>query len=254
MSVIKLDHITRTYTSGSVKVDALRGIDFTLEEGNFVSIMGSSGSGKSTLMNILGCLDKPTNGQYLLNGVDVSNLKRNELARIRNKTIGFVFQNFHLLARTSALENVELPLLYKEEPLSWKEIRNRATEALEIVGLGDRMDHTPSQLSGGQQQRVAIARALVTNPAILLADEPTGNLDSRTSLEIIDLFQRLNGDGLTILMVTHEPDIAHFANRIIILRDGLIQTDKSVKSRSAAKELITWVDESEALSASEANS
>lgn len=254
MSVIKLDHITRTYTSGSVKVDALRGIDFTLEEGNFVSIMGSSGSGKSTLMNILGCLDKPTNGQYLLNGIDVSNLKRNELARIRNKTIGFVFQNFHLLARTSALENVELPLLYKEEPLSWKEIRNRATEALEIVGLGDRMDHTPSQLSGGQQQRVAIARALVTNPAILLADEPTGNLDSRTSLEIIDLFQRLNGDGLTILMVTHEPDIAHFANRIIILRDGLIQTDKSVKSRSAAKELITWVDESEALSASEANS
>ncbi|MCH8495669.1 MAG: ABC transporter ATP-binding protein [Balneolales bacterium] len=254
MSVIKLDHITRTYTSGAVKVDALRGINFTLEEGNFVSIMGSSGSGKSTLMNILGCLDKPTNGQYLLNGIDVSNLSRNELAGIRNKTIGFVFQNFHLLARTSALENVELPLLYKEEPLSWKEIRKRAAEALEIVGLADRMDHTPSQLSGGQQQRVAIARALVTSPAILLADEPTGNLDSRTSLEIIDLFQRLNSDGLTILMVTHEPDIAHFANRIIILRDGLIQTDKSVKSRSAAKELTTWVDESEALSASEANS
>ncbi|MCC5926059.1 MAG: ABC transporter ATP-binding protein [Bacteroidetes bacterium] len=248
MAVIDLQHITRTYTSGSVAVHALRGIDFTLQAGNFVSIMGSSGSGKSTLMNILGCLDKPTEGRYLLNGTDISALKRDELAAIRNETIGFVFQNFHLLPRTSALENMELPLLYKRDPLSWKEIRQKAAEALEIVGLADRMDHTPSQLSGGQQQRVAIARALVTSPKLLLADEPTGNLDSRTSLEIIELFQRLNDEGLSILMVTQEPDIAQFANRIIILRDGLIQTDKQVQKRSAASELQTWKDESESLS------
>lgn len=248
MPVIQLHHIKRTYTSGSVAVDALRGIDFELAEGNFVAIMGSSGSGKSTLMNILGCLDKPTSGAYYLNGTDVSALKRDQLAAIRNETIGFVFQNFHLLPRTSALENVELPLLYRRDPLSWKHIRQKAEEALDIVGLADRMDHTPSQLSGGQQQRVAIARALVTNPKILLADEPTGNLDSRTSLEIIDLFQRLNEDGLSILMVTHEPDIAHFANRIVILRDGRIQTDKRIDKRSAANELLTWKDESEVLS------
>lgn len=253
MSVIQLQHITRTYNTGNAAVHALKGVDFSLDSGDFTAIMGSSGSGKSTLMNILGCLDRPTSGIYSLNDTDISRLDRNELAKIRNQTIGFVFQNFHLLPRTSALENVELPLLYRDIPLRWKEIRERARNALEIVGLADRADHTPSQLSGGQQQRVAIARALVTQPALLLADEPTGNLDSRTSLEIIELFQKLNREGLSIIMVTHEPDIARFARRIVVLRDGLIQSDKQVRPRDASEELTHWVDESEPVILSEGN-
>jgi putative ABC transport system ATP-binding protein len=224
--MIELAGVTRTYRSGSVAVEALRGIDLAFEEGEFAAIMGASGSGKSTLMNILGCLDRPTNGSYRLAGVDVSTLSRDRLARIRNRTIGFVFQNFHLLPRTSALENVELPLLYTENAPSWKEIHARAREALEVVGLADRVEHTPSELSGGQQQRVAIARALVTRPDLLLADEPTGNLDSATSVEIMNLIQGLNREGLTVLMVTHEADVAGAAERVITLRDGLVVEDR----------------------------
>ena len=241
--LLKTMGLTRSYKTESVSVDALRGVDITIGEGDFVAIMGSSGSGKSTLMNILGCLDRPSTGQFILKGTDVAGLSRDELARIRNNTIGFVFQNFHLLPRTSALENVELPLFYSAEPLSWKEMHQRAKSALEKVGLADRMHHTPSELSGGQQQRVAIARALVTRPSILLADEPTGNLDSRTSLEIIDLFQNLNQDGLTLLMVTHEPELARFASRIIMMRDGLVQYDRKVRTESAAKALANWSEE-----------
>lgn len=243
--MIELSNITKTYRSGSLAVDALRGISLNIETGAFTTIMGSSGSGKSTLMNILGCLDKPTAGDYLLDGENVAGLNKTQLALVRNETIGFVFQNFHLLPRTSALENVELPLLYSRQKLSWKEMHTRAKEALEIVGLADRADHTPNELSGGQQQRVAIARALVTRPSVLLADEPTGNLDSRTSLEIMDIFQRLNRDGLTILMVSHEPDIARFSRRIIILRDGLIRSDKANEARDAVQALASWKDETE---------
>lgn len=234
MSLIELTGIRRVYRTESVAVDALRGIDLGVEEGEFVAIMGSSGSGKSTLMNILGCLDRPTAGRYLLDGEDVAGLPRDRLARIRNRTLGFVFQNFHLLPRTSAIENVELPLLYAEENLSWRDIHARAHSALVTLGLGDRTDHMPSELSGGQQQRVAIARALVTRPRLLLADEPTGNLDSRTSLEIMDVFQQLNREGLSILMVTHERDMARFAGRTIVLRDGLISADRTTDPRSAA--------------------
>jgi putative ABC transport system ATP-binding protein len=229
MSMIELEGITRVYRTGSVSVEALRGIDLEVREGEFLAIMGSSGSGKSTLMNILGCLDRPTEGRYRLAGEDVSGFDRNRLAGIRNRTIGFVFQNFHLLPRTSAVENVELPLVYAEEQPSWKEIRSRAREALATVGLADRMDHNPSELSGGQQQRVAIARALVTRPRLLLADEPTGNLDSRTSLEIIDMLQRLNREGLTILMVTHESDIAAAARRTVVLKDGRVRSDRPTR-------------------------
>ncbi|MCC5934719.1 MAG: ABC transporter ATP-binding protein [Balneolales bacterium] len=243
--MIELSNITKTYRSGSLAVDALRGISLNIEAGAFTTIMGSSGSGKSTLMNILGCLDKPTAGDYLLDGENVAGLNKTQLALVRNETIGFVFQNFHLLPRTSALENVELPLLYSRQKLSWKEMHTRAKEALEIVGLADRADHIPNELSGGQQQRVAIARALVTRPSVLLADEPTGNLDSRTSLEIMDIFQRLNRDGLTILMVSHEPDIARFSRRIIILRDGLIRSDKANEARDAVQALQSWKDETE---------
>jgi len=242
-AMVELNGITRVYRSGAVAVEALRGIDLEINDGAFLSIMGASGSGKSTLMNILGCLDKPTSGTYYLNGEDVSVFNRNKLAAVRNRTLGFVFQSFHLLPRTTALENVELPLLYSEDDLSWKEIHNRATRALEIVGLGDRTDHNPNELSGGQQQRVAIARALVSEPKILLADEPTGNLDSRTSLEIMELFQRLNENGLTIIMVTHEPDIARFTERIVTLRDGLIRNDVKGKPSSAKVELENWQDE-----------
>ena len=240
MSLVELNQITRTYRTGTVGVEALRGIDFKLQNGDFSTIMGASGSGKSTLMNIIGCLDKPTSGSYKLAGEDVSMFNKNKLANVRNRTIGFVFQSFHLLPRTTALENVELPLLYSDDNLSWKEIHNRAKHALEIVGLGDREKHNPNELSGGQQQRVAIARALVTEPKILLADEPTGNLDSRTSLEIMDIFQKLNKDGLTILMVTHEPDIADFSERIVTLRDGLIVSDKQVEPVQAATALANW--------------
>jgi putative ABC transport system ATP-binding protein len=245
MSVIELKGITRVYDTGSVKVEALRGIDLKVGKGEFLSVMGASGSGKSTLMNILGCLDRPTEGSYFLNGEDVSRLNKRTLARLRNQTLGFVFQAFHLLPRTTALENVELPLLYREEELSWKEIHERAREALEIVGLGDRTDHTPNELSGGQKQRVAIARALVTEPDVLFADEPTGNLDSRTSLEIIDIMQKLNDEGLTILMVTHEPDIAKFSERTVTLRDGLIRSDRGSEKMLASVALKNWKDEDE---------
>ena len=245
MAMVDLKGITRTYKTGSVAVEALRGIDLEIKEGEFVSIMGASGSGKSTLMNILGCLDKPTQGTYLLDGRNISSFSKSDLARLRNQTLGFVFQSFHLLPRTTALENVELPLLYKEEELSWKEIRSRSKKALESVGLGDRLDHTPNELSGGQKQRVAIARALVTEPSILLADEPTGNLDSRTSLEIIKTMQRLNREGLTILMVTHEPDIARFTRRIVTLRDGVILNDRQNDPNDAATALENWQDEKE---------
>ena len=243
MGIVKLHKITRTYRTGTVAVDALRGIDLEIREGVFASIMGASGSGKSTLMNILGCLDQPTSGTFHLDGEDVSTFTKNRLANVRNRTIGFVFQSFHLLPRTSALENVELPLLYSDDHLSWKDIHNRAMNALEIVGLADRAKHNPNELSGGQQQRVAIARALVTEPKILLADEPTGNLDSRTSLEIIDIFQTLNREGLTILMVTHESDIARFSERIITLRDGLIISDKRVEPVQAQTALENWKEQ-----------
>jgi putative ABC transport system ATP-binding protein len=241
--MIRLDRITRVYRAGSHAVRALRGVDLTIDRGEFVAIMGASGSGKSTLMNVLGCLDRPTSGSYVLNGEDVATLSRDRLAGLRNRTIGFVFQGFHLLPRTSAQENVELPLLYSAEAPGWAEMRERAREALASVGLGDRVAHTPSELSGGQQQRVAIARALVTRPALLLADEPTGNLDSRTTLEIIDILQRLNQQGLTILMVTHEPDIADAARRIITLRDGLIRSDRRTEQFSAAEALAALPDE-----------
>jgi len=243
MEIAVLRDITRVYRSGKLSVEALRGIDLTVREGEFTSIMGASGSGKSTLMNILGCLDKPSGGSYQLNGEDVSKFNKDKLASVRNQTLGFVFQSFHLLPRTSALENVELPLIYSEKNLSWKQIHKMAKEALEIVGLGDRIKHTPNELSGGQQQRVAIARALVSKPGLLLADEPTGNLDSRTSLELIELFQRLNRDGLTVLMVTHEPDVARFSERIVTLRDGLIRSDKKIEPRDAVEALANWKDE-----------
>jgi putative ABC transport system ATP-binding protein len=242
-SLLELGGITRVYRSGTVAVEALRGVDLHVDEGDFVSIMGASGSGKSTLMNILGCLDRPTTGRYRLDGTDVATLSKDQLARIRNRTLGFVFQSFNLLPRTSAQENVELPLLYTPEPLSWKEIRDRARDALDAVGLADRASHTPSELSGGQQQRVAIARALVTRPRVLLADEPTGNLDSRTGLEVMDVIQRLNDDGLTVLMVTHEPDIAAFSGRIVVLRDGLVRADRRTRARRAADVLAAWSDD-----------
>ena len=241
--VLQTIGLKRSYDMESVSVKALRGIDISIKRGEFVAIMGSSGSGKSTLMNIMGCLDRPSEGRFILEGQDVGKFSRNRLARIRNRTIGFVFQNFHLLPRTTALENVELPLLYSEEAFSWKQLHQRAKEALKTVGLADRADHTPSELSGGQQQRVAIARALVTQPSILLADEPTGNLDSRTSLEILDLFQQLNRQGLTILMVTHEPDLARFAERIILLRDGLVKSDRTFEALSASEAVKNWKDD-----------
>ena len=215
---------------------ALRGASVQIERGEFVAIMGSSGSGKSTFMNILGCLDKPSAGRYLLEGIAVSELSKKELATIRNRKIGFVFQGFNLLSRTTALENVELPTLYAQ--VTKEEGQKRAREALQLVGLGDRIMHYPSQLSGGQQQRVAIARALVNRPSILLADEPTGNLDSRTSVEILEVFQKLNDDGLTIVLVTHEPDIAQFSKRSIQFRDGKIRRDEPIQSRPWASEVL----------------
>jgi putative ABC transport system ATP-binding protein len=219
-AVISIRNITKVYRMGDVEVHALRGINFEVPPGEFVAILGASGSGKSTLMNIIGCLDKPTSGEYLLDGKDVSKMSRRALAGVRNQTIGFVFQGFNLLSRTSALENVELPLIYADTTA--RERHLAAKEALSRVGLADRMDHYPSQLSGGQQQRVAIARSLVNKPALLLADEPTGNLDTKTSLEIIDLFHDLNRDGMTIVLITHEPDIGAHAQRRITLRDGEI--------------------------------
>ncbi len=228
-SVIDIRGLTKVYHLGEVDVRALAGVDLHVEEGEFIAIMGPSGSGKSTLMNIIGCLDRPTDGSYILDGSDVSQMSRDQRAIIRNAKIGFVFQSFNLLARTSAMENVELPLLYGDLALSKKERRRAATDALHRVGLAGREGNTPSQLSGGQQQRVAIARALVTNPAILLADEPTGNLDSRTSVEIMGIFQELNDEGKTIVLITHEPDIAQHAKRVVTVRDGLIQQDEFVQ-------------------------
>jgi putative ABC transport system ATP-binding protein len=244
--VISIDHIVKTYVLGEVQVHALRGVSTEVHRGEFVAIMGASGSGKSTFMNILGCLDKPTKGTYVLEDIDVSKLSRDELAIIRNKKLGFVFQGFNLLSRTSALENVELPLLYCSMPN--KERYDRAAEALTMVGLGDRREHYPNQLSGGQQQRVAIARALVNNPSIILADEPTGNLDSRTSVEVMGIFQELNSKGITIILVTHEPDIAQFARRHILFRDGRIKSDKTNATPKKAQEVIAempLIDEEE---------
>ncbi|HEX7192146.1 MAG TPA: ABC transporter ATP-binding protein, partial [Thermoanaerobaculia bacterium] len=226
--VIEIHDLTKVYSLGEVEVRALDGIDLNVDEGEFLAVMGPSGSGKSTLMNIIGCLDRPTAGTYKLDNVDVSELGRDERAVIRNAKIGFVFQSFNLLARTSAVENVELPLLYGELGLSREERRKAAIDALHRVGLAGREGNHPSQLSGGQQQRVAIARALVTNPAILLADEPTGNLDSRTSEEIMGIFQKLNDDGKTVVLITHEPDIAQHAKRVVTVRDGRIQGDERV--------------------------
>ena len=234
--LIRIDHLVKTYILGEVEVHALRGASLEVSRGEFAAIMGASGSGKSTFMNILGCLDKPTKGSYILDDIDVSKLSRDELAQIRNRKIGFVFQGFNLLSRTSAIENVELPLLYCT--MSNKERKERAIEALRLVGLGDRIHHYPNQLSGGQQQRVAIARALVNDPSIVLADEPTGNLDSRTSVEVMGIFQELNEKAITILLVTHEPDIAQFAKRHIVFRDGRIRSDKlNTRPRNAAEVL-----------------
>jgi putative ABC transport system ATP-binding protein len=230
-NVIEIHDLTKIYAMGEVEVRALAGVNLFVETGEFVAIMGPSGSGKSTLMNIIGCLDRPTSGTYKLDGVDVSTLDRDERAVIRNAKIGFVFQSFNLLARTTAVENVELPMLYGELGWSRDKRRKASMEALHRVGLQGREHNQPSQLSGGQQQRVAIARALVTNPAILLADEPTGNLDSKTSVEIMDIFQQLNDEGKTVVLITHEPDIAQHAKRVVTVRDGLIQHDETVQQK-----------------------
>ena len=236
--VIKLEEVHKVYHTGEVDVHAVRGVSLEVAAGEFVAIMGASGSGKSTLMNIIGCLDRPTRGRYLLDGTDVSELDRDQLADIRNQKIGFVFQGFNLLSRTTALENVELPMLYIHRRLGGREQRERSLHALEIVGLADRAEHKPNQLSGGQQQRVAIARALVNQPALLLADEPTGNLDSQTSIEIMGVFQKLNAQGMTIVMVTHKLDIARYTRRNVIMRDGKVVSDTPVTERlKAEKEL-----------------
>ena len=237
MSIIKIEDIRRDFVVDSETVHALRGVSFDINKGEFVSIMGTSGSGKSTMLNILGCLDKPTSGEYYIDGIAVSKLSKDKLSHIRNRKIGFVFQSYNLLPRTTAIENVELPLLYNHE-IGKKERHERAIEALKLVGLEDRMMHMPNQLSGGQQQRVAIARALVSDPVIILADEATGNLDTRTSYEIMSLFQQLNAQGKTIAFVTHEPDIAQFTTRTIMLRDGKIIKDEPVNTLSAQEFLL----------------
>ena len=233
-NVVKLVNVHKTYRTGEMEVQAVRGVSLEIQRGEFVALMGASGSGKSTLMNLLGCLDRPTRGQYLLDNTDVSHLNRDQLADVRNSKLGFVFQNFNLLPRTSARENVELPLLYGQHQLSNHQLRERANRVLASVGLQGREDHHPSQLSGGQQQRVAIARALINDPEVLLADEPTGNLDSRTSIEIMGIFQQLNERGITIVMVTHELDIAAYARRNVVLRDGLVVNDGAVPERRNA--------------------
>ena len=245
--MIDVRNLHRTYDLGEVQVHALRGVSLNIQRGEFVAIMGASGSGKSTFMNLIGCLDRPTRGTYLLEGQDVSKLAKQDLARIRNRKLGFVFQGFNLLARTSALENVELPLIYSA--VSHEERTERALEALKAVGLEGREEHHPSQLSGGQQQRVAIARALVNNPAIILADEPTGNLDSRTGVEIMQIFQRLNDErNITILLVTHETDIARFAKRVVLFRDGKVRRDTMLENRVDAGEVLVtmpWIEDDE---------
>jgi putative ABC transport system ATP-binding protein len=235
MALIEVQGVTKVYKTGDVEVRALAGVSLDINEGEFVAVMGSSGSGKSTLMNILGCLDRPTEGTYRLAGREVSHMSKAELAEVRNEVLGFVFQSFNLLARTTALENVELPLVYRG--MGGRERHRRAKESLERVGLGKRLDHTPAQLSGGQQQRVAIARALVGAPKVILADEPTGNLDSRTSIEVMSIFQELGRSGMTVALVTHEPDIAEFASRVIVVKDGLILSDERRVPKDAAAEL-----------------
>ncbi|MBN1560985.1 ABC transporter ATP-binding protein [candidate division KSB1 bacterium] len=244
--VISIKEITKIYHVGEIQVHALRGVDLAVQSGEFLSIMGASGSGKSTLMNVIGCLDVPTSGSYHLDDIDVSSLSRDAYADIRNEKIGFVFQGFNLLPRTSALENVELPLFYDRRHRI-KNPQHAAREALERVGLADRMHHVPSQLSGGQQQRVAIARALVNQPSILLADEPTGNLDSRTSIEVMSVFQELNGQGITVLLVTHEEDISQYTKRIVYMRDGHILRDQKIeKPVSARQDLEKKMEEADA--------
>ncbi|HEX8490986.1 MAG TPA: ABC transporter ATP-binding protein [Chthoniobacterales bacterium] len=247
---IRLEDVRKTYRTGEVDVHAVRGVSIEIAQGEFVALMGSSGSGKSTLMNILGCLDRPTAGRYFLDGEDVSSLSRDDLADVRNRKLGFVFQNFNLLARTSALENVELPLLYSEVVLTNVQLRERAEQVLSAVGLEGRGDHTPSQLSGGQQQRVAIARALINDPEVLLADEPTGNLDSRTSVEVMEIFQKLNEKGITIVMVTHEADIAAYARRNIVMKDGVVRSDVLVQNRLNATAELERITAGDALEVS----
>jgi putative ABC transport system ATP-binding protein len=236
--VIEVKDLVKTYVVGEVEVRALRGVSLDVQQGEFLAVTGPSGSGKSTLMHILGCLDKPTSGTYILDGQDVSRMSKDQLATVRNDKIGFVFQGFNLLSRTTALDNVELPLLYRTNvKLKTSERHKRATQMLDMVGLGKRLDHHPNQLSGGQQQRVAIARALITEPAILLADEPTGNLDTRTSIEVMGIFQRLNIErGITVLLITHERDIAEYGTRIVTCRDGHIMSDQVVTHRRQADE------------------
>ncbi|MGC1391514.1 MAG: ABC transporter ATP-binding protein [Bacteroidales bacterium] len=236
-AIIEIKSLRKDYHVGEVTVHALRGVDLKIHEGEFVAIMGASGSGKSTMLNILGCLDKPTSGDYLLDGINVNTMNNDALARFRNKKLGFVFQSYNLLARTTALENVELPLFYNPQIRS-KERKESALRALEAVGLSDRMHHMPNQLSGGQQQRVAIARSLVNDPVLILADEPTGNLDTRTSFEIMELFQDLNEKGRTIVYVTHETDIAKFATRNVIFSDGKIQRECMVNERLSARDIL----------------
>src|SRR5881398_964654 len=233
-ALVRLVDVHKVYKTGEMEVRAVCGVSLEIKRGEFVALMGASGSGKSTLMNILGCLDRPTSGSYFLDDADVSGLDRDQLADIRNRKIGFVFQNFNLLPRTSARENAELPLVYSTQHLSHAQLRERADRVLVSVGLAGREDHHPSQLSGGQQQRVAIARALINDPEVVLADEPTGNLDSRTSIEIMGIFQQLNDRGMTVIMVTHELDIARYCRRVVVMRDGLIRSDEAVKDRFLA--------------------
>jgi len=243
--VIQLRDVVRTYQTGEVEVKAVRGVTLDIGRGEFVAIMGSSGSGKSTLMNTLGCLDQPTSGTYLLDGFAVAELGRKQLAKLRNKKLGFVFQSFNLLARTSARENVELPMFYSHPLVTLRDRHQRSVAALAQVGLGERRDHFPSQLSGGQQQRVAIARALVSRPEVLLADEPTGNLDTRTSIELMGLFQELNDSGITIVMVTHELDIAAYCKRIVVMRDGQVISDTFNEHPRSAREEIATLNQAE---------
>jgi putative ABC transport system ATP-binding protein len=250
-AVIQLEGIHRIYP-GEVPVHAVRGVSLTIERGDFIAIMGASGSGKSSLMNLLGCLDRPSKGRYVLDGTEVADLDRDQLAGLRNRKLGFVFQGFNLLSRTTALENVELPMLCGGQRLPARVVRERAVHALDLVGLGQRLDHFPNQLSGGQQQRVAIARALVNNPEVLLADEPTGNLDTKTSVEVMGLFQQLNDGGITIVMVTHELDIARYCRRNLVLRDGRVIRDETVSPRLlASAERETLLAEEAAASLSE---
>jgi putative ABC transport system ATP-binding protein len=241
-TVISVNNLVKTYVVGEVEVKALRGVNLEVQRGEFLAVTGPSGSGKSTFMHIIGCLDRPTSGQYFLDGQDVSRMSKDALAAVRNQKIGFVFQGFNLLSRTSALDNVELPLLYGGNGMKTAERHRKAIEMLTLVGLGERTDHHPNQLSGGQQQRVAIARALINNPSILLADEPTGNLDTRTSIEVMGIFQRLNVErGITVILITHEPDIAEYGTRTVTFRDGLVVSDRPVPERRLADdELAAW--------------